>query len=107
MLNAGYIEPSDTPMPPPDPREQRVLRLPVRPDYPETDETREAAKAQLHRDRAAVIAELDDTNRSDNARFTIDALCDEFGVERVHRWVRSAGLIRGGICPCLPAGGGQ
>lgn len=107
MQTSGYTESPDAPMPPHDPRDHRVLRLPVRPDYPETEETRAAAKAQLHLDRAAVIAELDDDNRSDNARFLIDALCDEFGVERVHRWVRSAGLIRGGICPCVPAGGGQ
>jgi len=62
---------------------------------------------QLHLDRAAVIAVLDDDNRSDNARLMLDMMVDEFGVDRVHRWIRNSALIRGVACPCLPAGGGQ
>lgn len=84
-----------------DPREQRVLPEPVPIDYPETEATRQAAKRQQRYDRAECIAEVDDPEGAIDGRLMLDALCDRYGAERVHRWARSACLIRnGGASPC-------
>lgn len=86
-------------IPPPDPREQRVVpRRPV--EYPETPETIASARQQQREDRCEAGAELDDPLDAQSARMVIVILCERFGPDRVHRWVRNQGLIQDGVNYC-------
>lgn len=70
-------------------------------NYPETPASRQAAKLQQRLERAQVIADEQDSERSIDGRLLLDMLIEEYGVERVHRWCRNAALIRSGQCPCV------
>ena len=87
----------------------RTIRMPIpfesRPpatadNYPETPASRQAAKLQQRLERAQVIADEQDSERSIDGRLLLDMLIEEHGVDRIHRWVRNSALIRAGKCPC-------
>ena len=71
-----------------------------RPVVPETPASIAAARQQQRQDRCEAIAAADDAQHSYNARMVIVQLCEEWGADRVHSWVRTQGLIQDGQNYC-------